>query len=101
MSDADMRTRWLYAHRMRFGVAVLGLSVAACGQEPAIPPLTAGPVSIDPATMTLTIASLPAMVQEKFLGVHTVERVIETTYYDPLDAHDVSSSSVTTCWSRR
>nr|MBA3458093.1 hypothetical protein [Deltaproteobacteria bacterium] len=47
------------------GVLVLIVASAACGDDglsAAPPTLTAGPVTIDTQTMTLTLASSPALV---------------------------------------
>ncbi len=74
---------------MRFFLGVvLGVVVvsAACGDDglsPAPPLLTAGPVSIDTRTLTLTLGSSPALVQPQFLSIGTAREVEEAHYYDP------------------
>jgi len=67
---------------------VLGAVVAltACGDDGPTPPpaiLTAGPVTIDTQTMTLTLAGAPELVQRQFLSIGTATEVEEAHYYDP------------------
>ena len=67
-------------------VLALVVASAACGDDglaPAPPLLTAGPVTIDTQTMTLTLASGPALVQPQFLSIGTATTVEEAHYYDP------------------
>jgi len=67
-------------------VLALVVASAACGDDglaPAPPLLTAGPVTIDTQTMTLTLASGPALVQPQFLSIGTTTTVEEAHYYDP------------------
>ncbi|HEU0032987.1 MAG TPA: glycoside hydrolase family 31 protein [Kofleriaceae bacterium] len=67
----------------RLAWALLPL-LAGCGDDgPASTPpgeLSAGPVTIDPATMTLTIGDLTS---ERFVSIGTVEEVDARHYYDP------------------
>jgi len=70
---------------------VVGLLVAmaACGDDglpPAPPTISAGPVTIDTRTMTLTLGSSPALVQPQFLSIGTATTVEEAHYYDPRGA---------------
>ncbi len=71
---------------MRRLVALVAL--AGCGDNllPTAPPtLSAGPVTIDTETLTLTFAGAPPLVQEDFLAIRTAEVVIANTFYDPRD----------------
>jgi alpha-D-xyloside xylohydrolase len=66
-------------------LAVALAVVAACGDNAALPPtISSGPVSIDTATLTMTIASTPPMTIGPFLAVSDSESIDEHHYYDPL-----------------
>jgi alpha-glucosidase (family GH31 glycosyl hydrolase) len=69
---------------MRLRVVALAV-LAACGDNATLPAtISSGPVSIDTATMTMTIASMPAMTSGPFLAVADAESIDEHHYYDPL-----------------
>ena len=66
--------------------AVAVLVLAACGDDglsPAPPTLTAGPVTLDTATLTLSLAGSPALTQDHFLSIGTTDTIDVSHYYDP------------------
>lgn len=61
-------------------------TLGACGDDglSAPPPtVTAGPVTLDTSTLTLTLGSTPALSQDHFLSIGTTPSIDETHYYDP------------------
>jgi hypothetical protein len=75
---------------MRFlvGVAfVVVVASTACGGDdgltPPPPTLTAGPVTIDTQTLTLTIAGTQQLQRDHFLSIGTASPIVENHYYDP------------------
>lgn len=85
---------------MRRAPLVCALLLAACGDNldgPAtsLPPtLSAGPVTIDTATMTLTLGASPALAAQ-FLAIGTAANVDEAHYYDPRGDDAVTLTPVT------
>ena len=45
--------------------------------------LSAGPVTLDTATLTLSLAGAPALTQDHFLSIGTTDSVDPSHYYDP------------------
>jgi alpha-glucosidase (family GH31 glycosyl hydrolase) len=65
--------------------AWLVVVVAACGNSAESPPdsISAGPVSIDTATLTITVTANTPMVLDHFIQVGDVDSIDENHYYDP------------------
>ena len=84
-------TRWL---RVLAIVAAPACGDNLGGLDPVPATLSAGPVTIDTATMTLTLGSQPALVQPGFLAIGTAREVVPTTYYDPRGHADVTLAAV-------
>ncbi len=73
------------------------LMLGACGDDglsPAPPTLTAGPVTIDTATLGLTLGDGPALAQDHFLSIGTVDSIDASHYYDPRGDAEVTLSTV-------
>lgn len=73
------------------------LTFGACGDDglSAPPPtLTAGPVTLDTSTLTLTLGSTPALAQDHFLSIGTTPAIDETHYYDPRGDDAVTMTAI-------
>lgn len=71
---------------MRQALAAVVVVLGACGDDGlARPPdtLTAGPVTLETETLTLTLAGAPALVQDHFLSIGTAASIDPGHYYDP------------------